>query len=244
MVSFQLCLGEHTYKPTAFTQATQGELMNGEKLNVKGILFDLDGTILDTRPAYLEAARIACQTLEQEQLPDNLALEIPKRMEQRLPFFDIIKTDTDSFLVAYRDAFHKVSASKTIPMPSAAETLRILASKAKLAVITMRFMPAEAICLELRQFNLDRYFEHVVTALDTSKPKPSPEALVRAVVAMDVQMCDCVIVGDSTVDVRAGKAAGSKTVALLSGLYSREELTKADPDFIIENISELLSIIA
>jgi phosphoglycolate phosphatase len=61
---------------------------------------------------------------------------------------------------------------------------------------------------------------------------------------MDVQMCDCVIVGDSTVDVKAGKAAGSKTVAVLSGLYSREELAQANPDFIIEKITELPRIIA
>jgi len=50
-------------------------------------------------------------------------------------------------------------------------------------------------------------------------------------------------VGDSVVDVKAGKAAGTKTVAVLSGLYSREELLDNNPDFIINDISELPRII-
>ena len=218
--------------------------MSSTKLSVSGILFDLDGTILDTRPAYIEAARIACRDVGLEPLTDNLALEIPKRMEQRQSLRDVVGVDVDTFLQAYRRAFHEVSASKTKPMAGAAETLAVLAGKAKLAVITMRFMPAQAVCSELRQFHLDGFFAHVVTALDTSKPKPSPEALIKAVAALDVRMCDCIIVGDSTVDVKAGKAAGSKTVALLSGLYSREELALAGPDFILQSISELPDIIA
>ena len=230
-------------KPTLSTQTTQGNRMSSAKLSAKGIMFDLDGTILDTRPAYIEAARIACQTTGQQPLADYLALEIPKRMEQRQTLTGLIKTDQEVFLQAYRQAFYGVSTAKTIPMPGAAETLELLASKAKLAVITMRFMPAKDICMELKQFRLDGYFEHVVTALDTSEPKPNPEALIKAVIAMDLQMCDCVIVGDSTVDVKAGKAAGSRTVAVLTGLYSRAELVAANPDFIIRNISKLPAII-
>jgi len=241
---FSVFLGNTLMKPTLSTQTTRVQQMSNTKLSVKGIMFDLDGTILDTRPAYIEAARIACQATGQEPLADDLALEIPKRMEQRQALTGLVKADPKVFLEAYRQAFYGVSTAKTIPMPGAAETLKVLACKAKLAVITMRFMPAKAICLELKQFRLDGYFEHVVTALDTSEPKPSPEALIKAVVAMDLKMCDCIIVGDSTVDVKAGKAAGSKTVAVLSGLYSREELAAANPDFIIGNISELPAIIA
>jgi phosphoglycolate phosphatase-like HAD superfamily hydrolase len=217
--------------------------MSYAKLRVKGIMLDLDGTILDTRPAYIEAARIACQATGQEPLADDLALEIPKRMEQRQAFTGLFKSDPKVFLQAYRQAFYNVSTAKTIPMLGVAKTLEVLACKVKLAVITMRFMPAKAICLELKQFNLDGYFEHVVTALDTLEPKPSPEALIKAVAAMELQMCDCVIVGDSTVDVKAGKAAGAKTVAVLTGLYSRAELAAANPGFIISNISELPAII-
>jgi phosphoglycolate phosphatase-like HAD superfamily hydrolase len=56
---------------------------------------------------------------------------------------------------------------------------------------------------------------------------------------MDVEMCDCAIVGDSVADIRAGKNAGIKTVAVLSGIFSRRELERENPDLILENVNQL-----
>ena len=84
-----------------------------------------------------------------------------------------------------------------------------------------------------------KYFSHIITALDTHKPKPSPEALIKTVKALDVNMCDCIIVGDSVIDVRAGKTAGAKTVAVLSGLFSRGELALEHPDLILNDVTQL-----
>ena len=97
--------------------------MGKARLKVKGVLLDLDGTLFDTRPAYLEAAEIACNVTAREILPDTLALEIPKRMEQRHTLTGIIEGDTKAFVHAYLNAFYKVSRSKTKPMPNAAKTL-------------------------------------------------------------------------------------------------------------------------
>jgi pyrophosphatase PpaX len=217
--------------------------MTETKLNVKGILIDLDGTILDTREAYIDAAKTAFTATGQEMPDASVALEIPKRIEQKQPISDIIKVKPLKFMDIYLKTFYAIAPAKTKPVPNAAGTLKTLSEKAKLALITMRRVPKQAILDELRQFGLDHYFEHVVTALDTQEPKPSPEALIKAVRAMDVQMCECVIVGDSVVDVRAGKTAGAKTVAVLSGLYSLVELQKANPNFIIANIEELPNLI-
>ena len=90
----------------------------------------------------------------------------------------------------------------------------------------MRHAPKQAIIKELEYYGISQYFTHVITALDTAKPKPSPEALIKCVQALDVNICDCIIAGDSVSDVRAGKAAGAKTVAVLSGLFQCEELVK------------------
>jgi phosphoglycolate phosphatase-like HAD superfamily hydrolase len=57
--------------------------------------------------------------------------------------------------------------------------------------------------------------------------------------ALDVEMCNCIIVGDSVNDIRAGKAAGAGTVALLSGLFQFEELIKECPDLILKDITVL-----
>ncbi len=210
-----------------------------KSLNVKGLMFDLDGTILDTRPAYIKAAKISLKAMGQRIPKDSKLLEIPKRLEQKKTIVDIVKTDESKFLEIYLRTFYDIAATETKPMPNVMETLEALSKNAKLAVITMRFMPKEKISTELRQHGLDSYFAHIVTALDTPRPKPSPESLIQAVAAMDVQMCKCAIVGDSVVDVSAGKAAGAKTISVLSGLYSYSELVEAKPDFILDDVTQL-----
>ena len=213
--------------------------MSNARLKVRGILLDLDGTILDTRDAYIEAAKNAFAALGQDSPKNGVALEIPKRIEQKLPFTDLVNVEPQKFLDTYLKAFYTISGGRTKPLPHVTSALEELSKKAKLAIITMRFVSKEVIIRELQQFHLDKYFTHVVTALDTQKPKPSPEALIKAVKALDVQMCDCAIVGDSVIDVQAGKAAGIKTVAVLSGLYSLKELAQTDPNLIIKDVTEL-----
>ena len=213
--------------------------MNQKKLRVKGILFDLDGTIVDSREAYLEAARTAFTALGKEPLESLIALEIPKMLEQGISIADFVGRNVKDFLDVYLKTYYSVTKNLTRPIPNAEATLEALSRKAKLALITMRFVPKAAIVEELAQFNLARLFTYVVTATDTREPKPSPEALASTVKALDINMCDCVIVGDSVVDVKAGKSAGAQTVAVLSGLYSREELARENPDLIVKDISEL-----
>jgi HAD superfamily hydrolase (TIGR01509 family) len=220
------------------------KIIKSDKIQVKGILFDLDGTILDTREAYVAAATAAFTAIGEPKPTLSVVLEIPKRMEQRLPLTEIVNGKTEAFLESYLKTFYEISASKTKPFPNVAQTLLKLSIKAKMALITMRFMPGKAVRDELKQFQLDTFFTDVVTALDTYKPKPSPEALIKASSAINVQMCDCIIVGDSVIDVEAGKAAGAKTVSVLSGLYSRAELQGVKPDYTIDTIEDLSEIIA
>lgn len=92
---------------------------------------------------------------------------------------------------------------------------------------------------ELEKFGLAKHFQCVITALDTNDPKPSPEAIIKCARQLDIQMCRCIVVGDSIVDIRAGKNAGTKTVAVLSGIFSYDELKREKPDLILESINQL-----
>jgi HAD superfamily hydrolase (TIGR01509 family) len=218
--------------------------MSKTKLKVKGILFDLDGTIVDSREAYIEAARTAFKAMQQNPPEAQTALEIPKRLEQNLPINDMVKGSVKDFLDVYLKTYYEVTKEKTKPLPNVKPTLETLSQKAKLALITMRFVAKTAVIKELEQFNIAEHFAYVVTALETHKPKPSPEALIKSVKALGVDICACVIVGDSVSDVRAGKAAGAMTIAVLSGLFSREELAPERPDLILKDVTELPDFIA
>jgi HAD superfamily hydrolase (TIGR01549 family) len=213
--------------------------MNQNRMKAKGIFLDLDGTIVDSTGAYIEAARIASQAIGKTPPQTKAALEIPKRLEQGLSINDLTQGDSKKFLTVYLKAYYSATEAKTKLFPNVSATLEALSGKSKLALITMRHVPNQVIYKELDCFGIAKYFTHIVTAMDTAKPKPSPEALIRCVEALDLEMCDCIIAGDSVNDVRAGKAAGSRTVALLSGLFQREELVKECPDLILPEVSVL-----
>ncbi len=213
--------------------------MEEVKFRAKGIFFDLDGTIVDSRDAYLEAARTAFQAMGKKVPDAKTALEIPRRLEQNQQIHDLVNSNVEAFLEVYLKTYYSVTAAKTKPFPYVSATLQTLTQKAKLALITMRYVPREAVLRELQQFNIAQYFTHIVTALDTHKPKPSPEALIKCVRELDVEICDCVIVGDSRTDIKAGKAAGANTVAVLTGLFSRQELLMEHPDLILTDVNQL-----
>jgi len=209
------------------------------KLKAQAIIFDLDGTIVDSKEAYLEAARVAFQNLNLRMPEVRTVLEIPKRLEQKLPIDDIVNGNVANFLDAYLKTYYAITREKTKPIPNVQITLSKLAVKAKLAIATMRFTPKSQIVTDLEQFSLAQYFRCIITALDTNNPKPSPEALIKAVRALNANLCECIVVGDSVVDVRAGKAAGAKTVSVLSGLFSHRDLVLEEPDIIIDDVTRL-----
>jgi HAD superfamily hydrolase (TIGR01509 family) len=214
--------------------------MEKPKLKAKGILFDLDGTILDSKEAYLEAVKTAFKTVGQRMIDAKIVIEIPKRIEQNLPIKDLLEgIDVKKFLDIYLDAYYQATSTKTKPIPEISHALKKLSKKAKLALITMRYVPKEKVASELEKFGLAKYFKYVITALDTHNPKPSPDALIKCAKQLDIQMHECVVVGDSVADIKAGKTAGIKTIAVLSGIFSREELEREKPDLILESANEL-----
>jgi HAD superfamily hydrolase (TIGR01509 family) len=210
------------------------------KLRVEGIFLDLDGTIVDSKEAYNEAAKIAFKAIGQRMIDAKIVTEIPKRLELKLSINDLLKgSDARRFLDVYLKTYYQVTAAKAKPLSGISETLKELSKKAKLALITMRYVPKEEVCEELRKFGLAKYFKYVITALDTDDPKPSPEALIKCAEQLDIQICRCVAVGDSVADIRAGKSAGAKTVGVLSGIFSRSELEKEKPDLILKSVNQL-----
>lgn len=209
-------------------------------MKTKCILLDLDGTILDSKDAYIEAAKTAFETMGRKNVPSEIALELPRRLEQNLPIDDILAgLDREKFLQAYLERFYETTAEKTEPFPNVEETLRKLSAKAELALTTRRSVPAEDIFRVLEKLRLAKYFHKVTTSMDTQNPKPDPEALIKCLQHLGVGADDCIVVGDSVVDIRAGKNAGIRTVAVLSGIFGRKELEREKPDLILKNISEL-----
>lgn len=210
------------------------------KLKVTGVIMDLDGTLVDSKQAYREALRRAFAAFGFSDFDDRLVFEIPRRLEQGMSIKDLLPIrDVEKFLSVYLDTYYALTEKLSRPMSGVDEALKKLYGKVKLALLTMRHVSRKNVEKELEKLGLAKYFQCIVTALDTSSPKPSPEPILACAQFLGVKMDDCAVVGDSISDVRAGKAAGARTIALLSGIFKRNELERENPDLIIENINAL-----
>ncbi len=222
--------------------------MTNDKLHVKALLLDLDGTLVDSSEALREAGKAGFSALGMaEHSDEKTAFEVARRLEQDLPIDDLFaKFDLNSdveerFLPAYLNAYYSAVTSKSRLLPNAKATLDLLSRHFSLALITLRYVVKEQVLDELAHLGIRRHFRVVVTALDVKKPKPFPDALLIAAEKLGVPIRGCAIVGDSIVDVQAGKAAGAMTVAVLTGLFSRVRLEKEKPDLIVKDVGSLLN---
>lgn len=209
------------------------------------MLLDLDGTLVDSTRAYEAAGKAGFTAIGLTHSSIKTALEVARRLEQGLTIdsaFAKLRLDHASlerFLSAYLNAYYSTVLLKSTSFPNVKETLQTLSQRFPLALITLRYVLRDQVIEELKRLGLKKYFRAVVTALDVEKPKPFPDALLMAAEKLGVPINKCVIVGDSIADIQAGKSAGAKTVAVLSGLFSRKELEKEKPDLIIGDIKPL-----
>jgi len=211
---------------------------------VKALLLDLDGTLVDSSDALKDAGRSGFASIGFGNFNDEeIAFEVARRLEQDLSIDDLFaryhvgREIEERFLPAYLNAYYSAVISKSKLFPNVRETLQTLWGQFSLALITLRYVVREQVIDELEHLGIKKYFHVVVTALDVKKPKPFPDALLLASKKLDVPINECAIVGDSPVDILAGKAAGAKTIAVLTGLFNRRELARQKPDLIIKKIN-------
>jgi len=219
--------------------------MAKHRMRVKALLIDLDGTIVDITEPCLEAAKEAASTLRLRNIDTKIGLEIAKKLQSNLSSdevfakFGLDKSMGKEFLKAFLNAWYTIAPMKTTTLPKVHTTLQKLSEHFRLALITRRNMPKQPIIKELERLGLTQYFKFIVTSQDVEEPKPSPQAFLKAANQLGVSIQDCAVVGDSIVDIQAGKSAGAKTIGVLSGLFTREELSKQKPDLVVKNINSL-----
>jgi N-acetyl-D-muramate 6-phosphate phosphatase len=95
----------------------------------------------------------------------------------------------------------------------------------------------------LAQYELERYFQSVATALTCQYTKPFPDPVLWAAQQMAIPPEHCLMVGDTTVDIRAGKSAGAQTVGVLCGFGQENELRRAGADLILPCTADLAEVL-
>ncbi len=112
----------------------------------------------------------------------------------------------------------------------------------RLGIVT--FVRKQRITRRLDKWNMQQYFDSVITPDDEPEFKPSPRPFVSAMGQLKVRPAECFVIGDEPVDMIGGRKAGTRTIGLPQGFFSRDELEKAGADYIIPSLDHLPSIVA
>jgi phosphoglycolate phosphatase len=126
-------------------------------------------------------------------------------------------------------------------VPGVDEMLKQLHGRYPMAIISARDEKTNMQFLE--KFDLAKYFDVIVTGLSAKYTKPYPDPIFLAAEKMKVAPENCLMIGDTTVDIRAGKSAGAQTVGVLCGFGEEYELRKMGADEILEDTTKLLKIL-
>jgi pyrophosphatase PpaX len=208
------------------------------------VLFDLDGTLIDSIGLILGSMRHAFTKCGSAAPADEewlTGVGIPLRtMFQRYASSD---EELDRLIAAYREDQLANHDSLVRCYDDVPETLAALKRAGHpLAVVTSKGDVLAKRGLEL--VGIAEYFDTIVSVDSCARHKPHPEPVLTALARLGYAPEEALFVGDSVHDIEAGNAAGVQTVAALWGPFSREQLAVAAPDRLIDRIGEVWQVLA
>lgn len=208
---------------------------------IKALCFDVDGTLSDTDDYYAhKIVRFFPRALFRD--PAHTARRLVMWVESPgnalLGFADRIGIDDE--MVAFIDWINrhrKNPLKKYLIVPGVEEMFKRLEGRYPMSVVSAR--DEKSTMRFLTQFDLCKYFQVIVTGLSAPHTKPYPDPILLAAKNMGVGPHQCLMIGDTTVDMRAGKAAGAQTVGVLCGFGEEEELRRLGADLILKSTADL-----
>ncbi|MBC2888692.1 HAD family hydrolase [Gordonibacter massiliensis (ex Traore et al. 2017)] len=206
---------------------------------VRGVLFDLDGTLLDTERLILVSFRHAVETVLGKSIPDErLMAKVGQPLTVQMWDFTDDQVVHDELLGTYRTYNERVHDDLVGIFPGVADALAELRGRGlALGVVTSK--RHEAALRGLSVFGLDAGFDFLIGSDDWPAYKPDPGPVVHGCDLLGLQPRECVYVGDSPFDIQAGNGAGCTTVAALWGMFPEAALEAESPDYACRTIDEL-----
>lgn len=212
---------------------------------IQALCFDVDGTLSDTDDLYArkvsrffprflfrDPARAARRLVMWIESPGNALLHLADSLH-----LDDEMTAAINWLSRRR----KHSPREFLLIPGVDAMLAQLHGRYPMSVVSSRDEKGTMAFLE--RFDLAKYFDAIVTGLSAKYTKPYPDPVLLAAEKMNAPPEGCLMIGDTTVDIRAGKSAGAQTVGVLCGFGDEPELRRMGADEILEDTTQLLNIL-
>lgn len=200
--------------------------------NIQAVLFDLDGTLLDTHDLLLTTFRYATRTVLRKTLPDELLMaKVGQPLNTQMWDFTDDPSVHEELCRVYREYNAGVHDELirlfdgTIPMLE-----RLKEAGYPLAVVTSKRHEVAMRGIDL--FNLGGYFRFVIGSDDWAEHKPHPGPVAHGCDLLECAAESCMYVGDSPFDMQAGNGAGCTTAAALWGMFPQAVLEAQHPTFV------------
>ena len=206
------------------------------------ILFDLDGTLIDSTEAILESFGVAFKKFNDE-LPDDelIKSQIGHPLDHMFLTLGVSENKVWDYVDAYKQHYRKISCAKTLLLPKAREAV-ILASKyATLGVVTTKTAKYSRELLE--HMDLMVYFDVLIGREDVKNPKPHPEPIHKALLKLPTVTTEVWMIGDTCMDMLCARDANVGSVGVTCGYGDLESLLKCS-DNIYQNTFDAVTFIA
>ena len=212
---------------------------------VSGVVFDLDGTLVDSRRDIAEAANHALEKaglarLSHDELESFVGDGAPLLMA-RAARLEVTDLKTAPMVADFLDYYAEHPIDHTTVMPGGLEAMEALRHY-PLGVCTNK--PRRTSIAVLRGLGLEARFKGVVAGDDLPKRKPDPAMVIETARLLGVPVQSIVMVGDGPQDVLSGRAAGAFTIGVRGGIQALERLTASAPDLMIDTLAELPAAIS
>jgi pyrophosphatase PpaX len=211
-------------------------------MRFRTVLFDLDGTLIDSGAMILASMRHATRAVLEREVPDSELLAHVGSTHLREQMERIDADRADELVRAYREHNEPLHAELRACGGMLGVVARLHRDGRQLGIVTAKrhatVRLAFAVC------PLERFFSTVVAAEDTVRHKPHPDPVLLALERLGARPGDAAYVGDAPFDVASAKAAGVYAVGVgWGGIHEHERIRAAGPDAFVRTAEELLGVL-
>lgn len=209
-------------------------------MSIKTVLFDFDGTLIDTNELIYKSFVYTFDQYGYEFTKDEILQFNGPPLKKT--FSSINPKLADEMIRTYREHNNKHHDEYVSLFPNVRETLDALQQAGfKLAIVSAKMRNGVEQGMDIT--NLHSYFDTIVTIDDVKNPKPHPESVYKALENLYAEPEQAIMIGDNYHDIKAGNKAGTKTAGVAWSVKGEDFLQQYNPTYMLQDMTDLLEII-
>jgi HAD superfamily hydrolase (TIGR01549 family) len=213
--------------------------------HIAGVIFDIDGTLVDTFPLLTS---IFTRSLRQFNLSPVPLAFLVEGMKKNMGLGEILRLvfplEAEEALIEdcrlkILEQFHQAEETEVALFPGVHELFQGLKHQGiQVGIATGRTSDPDREWARFKRYGVDAYIDSIVTSKDVEHRKPAPDVLIACAKRLKVPIENCLVLGDTESDVVAAKKAGAIAIAVSTGQDGHDLLKKENPDFLFRTLRE------